>query len=93
MTRTVLVAYGSKKGSTAEIAQFIASILRDGGEADARRAAEVRDMRSYQAVVLGGALRMGGTGMHGTRYQRGAEQGLSGRRKGRPALPRRRSRD
>ncbi|WP_138899872.1 flavodoxin domain-containing protein [Streptomyces albidochromogenes] len=60
MSRKVLIAYGTKNGSTAEIAQVIASVMRDRGlEADARAAAEVEDVAPYDAVVLGGALYMG----------------------------------
>ncbi|WP_405595470.1 flavodoxin domain-containing protein [Streptomyces sp. NBC_01410] len=80
MTRTVLVAYGSKKGSTAEIAQFIASILRDEGvKADARPAAQVCDIRPYEAVVLGGALRMGRWHRDARRFARRHRHALAGR--------------
>lgn len=59
-TRRALVAYGSKNGSTAEIADFIASVLRDHGiEAESRPASDVRDVRAYDVVVLGGALYTG----------------------------------
>ena len=58
--RNVLVTYGTKNGSTGEIARFIASVLRrEGLEADVRPAAEVVDMTPYDAVVIGGALYMG----------------------------------
>lgn len=57
MTRTALVAYGTKNGSTAEIAEFIGSVLRDKGiRTDVRPAAEVQDVDPYDVVVLGGAL-------------------------------------
>ena len=52
-----LVAYASKNGSTAEIAQAIAEELRTHGlEADCREAGEVRDLGPYDAVVLGSAV-------------------------------------
>ena len=56
MTR-ILVAYASKMGSNAEIAEAIAGVLRDAGlEAEALPAKELRDLTPYDAVVLGSAL-------------------------------------
>jgi len=53
----VLVAYGSRNGGTAGIAEMIADSLRAAGfDAYARAAAEVRDISGYAMVVLGGAL-------------------------------------
>ncbi|HYI19121.1 MAG TPA: flavodoxin domain-containing protein [Solirubrobacteraceae bacterium] len=58
MTR-VLVAYASKHGSTAEIAQAISEELtRQGLEVDCRRADEVKHLDGYDAVVLGSAVYM-----------------------------------
>jgi menaquinone-dependent protoporphyrinogen oxidase len=55
----VLVAYGSKYGSTAEIANAIATTLRVAGlEVDVRRAREVRSLDRYRVVVLGSAVYM-----------------------------------
>ena len=59
MTR-VLVAYGSKRGSTAEIASWIGDTLRGQGlETEVADAGWVRDVTAYDAVVLGGALYAG----------------------------------
>jgi menaquinone-dependent protoporphyrinogen oxidase len=61
MTDSVLVAYGTKNGSTAEVAEAIAAVLRKNGlTADARpaRSAEA-GVASYDAVVVGGALYAG----------------------------------
>jgi menaquinone-dependent protoporphyrinogen oxidase len=56
MTR-VLIAYGSKRGSTGEIAKAIGWTLEETGlEVDVRPAAEVGDVGPYGAVVLGGAV-------------------------------------
>ncbi|AQZ70489.1 flavodoxin [[Actinomadura] parvosata subsp. kistnae] len=53
----ILVAYGSRNGSTAGIAEMIAAEFAEQGfEAEARPAGQVRDLGAYGAVVLGGAL-------------------------------------
>ncbi|MCM1944659.1 MULTISPECIES: flavodoxin domain-containing protein [Streptomyces] len=59
-TKRVLVAYGSKHGSTAGIADEIGRTLRDDGfDTDVRPADTVTDVRDYDGVVLGGALYAG----------------------------------
>ena len=59
MSERVLVAYGTKFGSTAEIAQAIGTALRVAGlEVDVKRAHEVRSLEPYRAVVLGSAVYM-----------------------------------
>lgn len=56
---TVLVAYSSKHGATAEIAEAIAGELRTNGiDADCHEAADVDDVSRYDAVVLGSAVYM-----------------------------------
>jgi menaquinone-dependent protoporphyrinogen oxidase len=56
----VLVTYSSKHGSTAEIAQAIASTLGESGlSVDCRSVDEVRELDGYDAVVLGSALYAG----------------------------------
>lgn len=53
----VLVAYASKLGATAEIAETIAHVLRDGGhQAVALPARDVASLEAYDAVVLGSAV-------------------------------------
>ncbi|GGZ20005.1 flavodoxin domain-containing protein [Streptomyces poonensis] len=60
MTGTVLIAYGSKYGSTADIAQRIAEVLtKEGMTVDVRSAADVTDLGRYDAVVLGAGLYAG----------------------------------
>jgi menaquinone-dependent protoporphyrinogen oxidase len=55
----VLVAYASKRGSTAEIATAIAESLRESGhEADCVEAGTVAELDGYDAVVLGSAVYM-----------------------------------
>ena len=56
----VLVTVASRHGSTREIADAIAQVLRMPGiDADVRRSEEVLDLNSYDAVVLGSAIYMG----------------------------------
>jgi menaquinone-dependent protoporphyrinogen oxidase len=53
----ILVAHGSKRQGTAEIASRIGERLREAGFAvDVIAARDARDVRSYDAVVIGGAL-------------------------------------
>lgn len=56
---TVLVAYSSKRGSTAEIAETLAATLRRKGLGVCLEQAEaVRSLEPYDAVVLGSAVYM-----------------------------------
>jgi menaquinone-dependent protoporphyrinogen oxidase len=53
----VLVAYASKRGSTAEIAEAIAETLNEAGlDVDCLEGGEVSDLSPYDAVVLGSAV-------------------------------------
>ncbi|NMI00336.1 flavodoxin domain-containing protein [Pseudonocardia acidicola] len=53
----VLVAYATRSGATAEIAEAIATELRACGlDTDVRAAGSVHDLDGYRAVVLGSAL-------------------------------------
>jgi menaquinone-dependent protoporphyrinogen oxidase len=53
----VLVAYASKLGSTAAIAETMAQVLRDGGHAaTAVPARDVQSLDDWDAVVLGSAI-------------------------------------
>lgn len=56
----VLVAYGSRRGGTAELAATIADHLTAAGiPAEVRAARDVARLAAYRAVVLGGALYRG----------------------------------
>jgi menaquinone-dependent protoporphyrinogen oxidase len=56
----VLVAYGTKHGATAEIAEAIGKALRATGlDVDVERAGRVRSLEHYRAVVLGSAVYAG----------------------------------
>ena len=59
MTRA-LVTYASKHGSTREVAERVAEVMRGAGLAvDVMPAANVGHLRGYDAIVLGGALYTG----------------------------------
>jgi menaquinone-dependent protoporphyrinogen oxidase len=56
----ILVAFGTKHGSTQEVAEALATALRaEGHDVDLAPAGDVREISRYEAVVLGGALYMG----------------------------------
>jgi menaquinone-dependent protoporphyrinogen oxidase len=56
---TVLVAYASKRGSTAEIAETVAATLRrEGLKVCLEPAEQVKSLEPYEAVVLGSAVYM-----------------------------------
>jgi menaquinone-dependent protoporphyrinogen oxidase len=56
----VLVAYASKRGATAEIAEKIGQVLAQAGLAvDVQSADRVNDLTPYKAVVLGSAVYIG----------------------------------
>ncbi|MEU1177799.1 flavodoxin domain-containing protein [Streptomyces sp. NPDC005820] len=60
MADKVLVTYGTTNGSTAEIAEAVAAVLReDGLSAEARPARDVASVAPYDAVVVGGGLYAG----------------------------------
>ena len=57
----VLVAYATKYGSTAEIAEAVGETLREQGlPADVKPARGVEALEGYDAVVLGSGLYIGG---------------------------------
>ena len=59
MSTSVLITYASSYGSTQEVAEVIATTLRDQGvEIDLRPIREVRTLAGYSAVVLGAPLYM-----------------------------------
>lgn len=56
-TQKVLVAYASGQGSTREIAEFVAAILRDAGlSVEVRSIVTEPDPRDYAGVVIGSAV-------------------------------------
>lgn len=60
MDKRILVAYVSRCGSTAEVADAIGQVFcTAGATVDVRPAKQARDVGAYDAVILGSAARMG----------------------------------
>lgn len=60
MENKILIAYASKTGSTAGVADRIGETLNQSGlTVDVRPVSEVKDLSPYKAVVLGSAIRAG----------------------------------
>jgi menaquinone-dependent protoporphyrinogen oxidase len=60
MTARILVAYATRKGSTAEIAQVVGKGLVSAGHTvDVAEAKTVRTVEGYSAVVIGAPMYMG----------------------------------
>ena len=56
----ILVAYGTRYGSTREVAEAVAATLGEQGiDAEVKQAREVRSLDGYDAVVLGTPLYLG----------------------------------
>ena len=61
MSGRILVAYASRGGSTAGVAEAIGQTLAAGGsEVDVRSMTEIDDVTAYQAVVAGSAIQAHG---------------------------------
>jgi len=59
MSASILVAYATKYGSTQEVAEAVATTLREGGQTvDCQPVKKVRSLDGYGAVVLGAPLYM-----------------------------------
>ncbi|MCT8336727.1 flavodoxin [Methanoculleus sp. Afa-1] len=60
MTERILVAYATRYGSTAEVAEAIGEELRrSGADVDVMPVSEVRDLSPYRAAVIGSPIYMG----------------------------------
>ncbi len=60
MSNKILIAYSTKAGSTASVAQAIGETLAaNGAGVDVLPVKAVEDVRAYRAVVLGSAVRFG----------------------------------
>jgi hypothetical protein len=81
MDKQVLVAYATKYGATAEIAEKIGEVLREAGlQVEVRPADRAGDVGAYQAVVLGRAVYIGAwrtEAAHERRGSGGTDAGLA----------------
>src|SRR4030043_177459 len=60
MKSKLLIAYGSRCGSTSGVAEAIGQVLCEaGGAVDVRLVKDVTDLSPYQGVIVGSAIRMG----------------------------------
>jgi menaquinone-dependent protoporphyrinogen oxidase len=79
MNHQVLVAYATKYGATAEIAEKIGEVLRrEGLQAEVQPADRVNDLGAYTAVVLGSAIYAGQWRKEAATFLETNEQTLAG---------------
>jgi menaquinone-dependent protoporphyrinogen oxidase len=77
---SILVAYATKYGSTREVAERVADVLRaEGLETELRAAADVQEIGAYDGVVLGAGLYMGGLHADARRFLKRHRQALAAR--------------
>jgi menaquinone-dependent protoporphyrinogen oxidase len=78
MGNKVLVTYATKYGATAEIAEKIGQVLRDAGfSVDVIIVHHVKDLDSYDAVVLGSAVYIGGWRREAAGFLKSNEKALA----------------
>jgi len=80
MNQKILVTYASKYGATREIAEKIGAVLRQAGlPAEVAPVDGVRDLTSYQAVILGSAVYIGKWQKEAAGFLQAHEKALAGR--------------
>jgi menaquinone-dependent protoporphyrinogen oxidase len=80
MDEKVLVAYGTKYGATAAIAEKISEVLREAGlPTEVLPADRVGDLSAYKAVVLGSAVYIGQWRKEAAKFLKDNEQALAGK--------------
>ena len=58
--KKVLITYATQSGSTAELAEFMGrELTRSGAQVEVKPIHDVKDIKSYDAVVVGGPMLMG----------------------------------
>lgn len=77
MEDRVLIAYASRCGSTAEVAEAIGQVLREAGAVvDVRPVKDVHDLGPYRGVMIGSAVRMGKLLPEALRFAKGHQDDL-----------------
>ena len=80
MDKFVLVAYASKYGATAEIAEKIGEVLNQAGlQTDISSVDRVRDLTPYDVVVLGSAVYIGRWRKEAVKFLKANESALAER--------------
>ena len=80
MDKNVLVTYASKYGATKEIAEKIGDVLRQAGlQTDIFPVISVRDLNSYNTVILGSAVYIGKWPKEAEKFLQTHEKVLAGR--------------
>lgn len=80
MNNRVLVAYATKYGATAGIAEKIGEVLQSAGfSVDVKQVDQAGDPAAYQAVVLGSAVYIGRWRKEAVRYLKAHEKTLAQR--------------
>ena len=75
-----MVAYASKYGATAEIAEKIGQTLRNEGlDTDVQPASRVKDLSRYKAIVLGSGVYIGRWRKQAARFLKANEKALTGK--------------
>ncbi|MCO6451644.1 MAG: flavodoxin domain-containing protein [Caldilineales bacterium] len=80
MKDKILVAYATKHGATAEIAEKIGQVLKDVDlPTDVQNVKQVDDLTPYTAVILGSAVYIGNWQKEAARFLQGNELALAER--------------
>lgn len=59
MQKKILIAYASRAGSTAEVAEKIGQVLKDSGAVvDVKSVRDISDIGHYDGIIIGNAVRM-----------------------------------
>lgn len=77
MRQKVLLTYASRSGSTAEIGEKIAEVLRSSGaDVDLLPVGQAEDLEGYSAIILGSAIYYGSWRKEAEKFLKGQENAL-----------------